>query len=106
MADEDGGRGARDAGHVVVLGEPEAREAETLGVAGEVERVAVGLRDGAAGPHGSEVENRITGHYRLTPITAASRRAISFIENSGRASRLIPGPQSTKTERNREGQWP
>lgn len=37
---EDGGRGARDAGHVVVLGNPVAQVAETLDVAGQVERVA------------------------------------------------------------------
>ena len=40
VADDDGRRGARDARHVVVLGDPVARVAEPLGVAGEVEAVA------------------------------------------------------------------
>ena len=39
VRDHDRGRGAGDAGHVVVLGEPEAPVAEPLGVLGQVERV-------------------------------------------------------------------
>ncbi len=45
MADDDGGRGAGDARHVVMLGEPVAVVAEPLGMAGEIERVpqAIGV---------------------------------------------------------------
>jgi hypothetical protein len=40
VADQDRGGRARDAGYAVVLGEPEARVAESLGVSGEIDRVA------------------------------------------------------------------
>ena len=40
MRDDDRRRGAGDAFHVVVLGQPEAFVAEALGVTGEVEAVA------------------------------------------------------------------
>ena len=40
LADDDRGGGAGDAGHVVVLGEPEAAVAPGLGVPREIEGVA------------------------------------------------------------------
>lgn len=44
VADDDGGRGARDADHVVVLRQPETVIAPTLGVLREIERVVERLR--------------------------------------------------------------
>ena len=58
VLDQDGGRRAGDAGHVVVLGQPEAAVAERLRAAREVERLAQRVGDCPASPHGREVENR------------------------------------------------
>src|SRR3954469_207869 len=56
MADHDGGCGARDADHVVVLGQPVARVAPLLRVLGQVESIAQGI--GRRGPdrNGSKIE--------------------------------------------------
>ena len=61
-ADDDRGRGAGDARHVVVLGQPEALVAEALGVAGQVEGVGQRLRDVGALGHRGEVENGKRDH--------------------------------------------
>src|SRR5688500_4878211 len=63
VPDDDRGRGARDAGDVVVLGGPVARVAEPLGVAGEVERAMQRLGRGAARKDGREVEDREGGRH-------------------------------------------
>jgi hypothetical protein len=60
-------RRARHAGHVVVLGEPVAAEAEPLGVAREVERVAERLGGVAAGADGGEVEDGERDHAARYP---------------------------------------
>ena len=65
MADDDGGRGTRDARHVVMFGEPVAVVAEPLGVAGEVERVLQRLADGAAFRYGREIEDGKDSHNNL-----------------------------------------
>ena len=57
VSDDDGGGCARDAGHVVMLGEPVPVEAEALGVAREVERVAERRRRVAALCDRREIEN-------------------------------------------------
>ena len=57
VADDDGRRGAGDSRHVVVLGEPIAREAPSLGVAREIERVAKGIGGRCAGDDRREVEH-------------------------------------------------
>ena len=62
VRDDDRGRGARDAGHAVMLGEPEAMVAPALGVAREVERVAERLRGVAALDDRREVENGKRDH--------------------------------------------
>ena len=59
-ADERQGHGRRragDAGHVVVLGHPEAMIAEPLGVPRQVQAVAQGLPGVAAFGDGREIEN-------------------------------------------------
>ena len=65
MADDDRGRGARDARHVVVLGQPVAVVAEPLGMACEIERVPQRLAGGAAFRHGREIENGKHSHGDL-----------------------------------------
>ena len=68
VGDDDRGGGAGDAGHAVVLGEPEAVEAPAFGVLGEVERAANGLSGIAALRYGGEVENREgDSHMSQTP---------------------------------------
>ena len=57
MADHHRGRGAGDAGHVVVLGQPVAAVAQALGMPGEVEGVAQGLAGVAALDDRREVED-------------------------------------------------
>ena len=57
IADDHRGGGARDAGHVVVLGHPVAGEAPLVGVPGEVERVAECVGGGVADAHGNEVQD-------------------------------------------------
>jgi len=48
MSDDDGCRGAGDAGHVVMLGQPEAPVMPPLGMLREIERVAEGVGGVAA----------------------------------------------------------
>ncbi len=57
VGDDHRGGGAGDAGHAVVLGEPEAVEAPALGVLSQVERAAKGPRSSAALGDRSEIEN-------------------------------------------------
>ena len=61
-ADDDRGRSAGDARHVVVLGQPEAFVAEALGLAGQIESVGQRLRDIGALGHRGEVENGKRDH--------------------------------------------
>src|SRR5579859_3915024 len=56
MRNDDRGRGAGDARHVVVLRQPIAAKAPALGMACEVERVAEGHRGIAADDHRGGVE--------------------------------------------------
>jgi hypothetical protein len=56
MADQHRGRGAGDAWHVVVLGQPVAVIAQGLGVPGQVEHVDEGIARRAAFRDGGEVE--------------------------------------------------
>ena len=65
VAEGDGGGGAGDAGHVVVLGEPEAAIAEALGVAGEIERAVERIGGRAALRDGGEVEDGKGDHDRF-----------------------------------------
>ena len=69
MADEDGRRGAGDAGHVVMFGQPEAVVAERFGMAGEVERIGKRGRRGGTLGHRREVENGKRDHAKLLPGT-------------------------------------
>ena len=62
VRDHDRRRRARDAGHVVMLGEPEAAIAPALGVLREVERVPERLRGGAAFDDRREVEDGERNH--------------------------------------------
>ena len=57
MGNEDGRGRAGNAGHAMVLRQPEAPVAKALGVARQVERVAEGLRGVAALCNGGEVEH-------------------------------------------------
>jgi len=57
VRDDDGRCRARDPWHVVVLREPVAVDAQTLGVAGVVERVPKGSRGVAALRDGRKVQN-------------------------------------------------
>ena len=57
MGQRDGGGAAGEAGHVVVLGHPEAPVAERLDMAGEVEGVAQRLAGAGALRDGGEVED-------------------------------------------------
>jgi len=62
VTDHHGGRGARDARHAVVLGEPVATVAPALGVLRQIERVAERLRGRAALGDGRQVEDRERDH--------------------------------------------
>ena len=62
VADDHAGGCTGDAGHAVVLGEPVAMEAERLGMAREVERVAERAAGIAAFDDGCEVEDRERDH--------------------------------------------
>ena len=62
VADDDGGGGAGDAGHVVVLGEPEAAVVEALGVAGEVEGAVEGVGGSGTLGDGGEIEDGERDH--------------------------------------------
>src|SRR5215813_12876467 len=57
VADEYGGGGAADPGHVVMLGQPEPPVAQLLRVLRQLQRVPEGLRRRAALKDGSEIEN-------------------------------------------------
>ena len=58
MGDQNGGGRARDAGHVVVLGDPVAPIPEPLDMPGEVDRAAQRVADRRAGRHRREIEDR------------------------------------------------
>ena len=62
VADHDRSRGAGDAAHVVMLGQPVALIAPAFGVPGEVERVAQGVGCGRPFDDGREVEGREGNH--------------------------------------------
>ncbi len=62
VADDHRGRGARDARHVVVLGQPDAPVAPALGVPCEVCRVAERHGGVAAFRYGRQIEDRARGH--------------------------------------------
>ena len=64
MRDHDRGRGAGDAGHAVMLGDPVAGEAEAFGMAREIGGIGERARDGAAFDDGDEIEQGICGHVR------------------------------------------
>ena len=66
VADHDGGRGTRDAGHVVMLGEPVALVAECFGVLREVAGIGESIGGRAAFDHGREVENG-EGNFHFLP---------------------------------------
>ena len=70
MRDDDRRRRAGDARHVVMLGEPVAREAQPLGVPREIERAAERGGGVTALDDGREIENREPNH--LTSVTRGS----------------------------------
>ena len=74
MSDDDRGRGAGDAGHAVMLGQPEALVAELLGVARQIQRVAKGLGGVAAFEDWREVKDRqwLHGPMLINHAPAAS----------------------------------
>ena len=57
MADDDGGRGAGDAGHVVVFGQPEPPVAQAVGGLGEGQVLVEGAAGVAAFDDGRQVED-------------------------------------------------
>ncbi|CAD5295455.1 conserved hypothetical protein [Bosea sp. 62] len=63
VADRDRGRGAGDAGHIVVLGQPEAGVAEPFGMAGEVAAVVEGVCCGRPLGNEGEVEDGKREHW-------------------------------------------
>ena len=65
VRDHDRGRGARDARHAVVLGEPEAPVAPALGVLRQVERVAQRARRVAVGGDRREIEDGHGDHRAM-----------------------------------------
>ena len=68
------GRGAGNARHVVMLGEPVAAVAEALGVAGEITRVRQRLRRVAAFQDRRKIENREGHHVYVCAFTRVSRQ--------------------------------
>ena len=64
MADHDGGRGTRDAGHVVMFGEPVTVITPAFGMLREVERVAERLRGIGAGRNGGKIKDGKRNHRR------------------------------------------
>ncbi len=83
VADDDRRRRARDAGHVVMLGDPVAEIAEPLGVPREIERAAQGGRRVRALGDGRQVENGEGDHASI--LTAEGTEI-------GRRSRLRTVP--------------
>ena len=65
IADHHGRRGAGDAGHVVMLGEPESLEPPAFGVLREVERIAEGLGRIAALIDRRQIEDGKRNHVHL-----------------------------------------
>ena len=61
--DHRGGR-ARDAGHVVMLGQPVAVIAPALGVLRQIEAIPERIRGGAAFDNRRQIENRERDHQR------------------------------------------
>ncbi len=61
-ADDDRGRGAGDARHVVMLGQPVAIVTQPFGVAGQINGVGERLAHIGAFRHGGEVENGQRDH--------------------------------------------
>ena len=59
LPDQHGGRGAGDAGHVVMLGQPKPIVAPILGMAGKIHGIGKRLRDRAALGHRRQIENGI-----------------------------------------------
>ena len=97
VRDHDRRRRAGDAGHVVVLGQPEAAVAPALGVLREVERVGERLRRVAAlrrSEHRSSTDTGITTRTSWAPHTAArpvaqrARRGVSA-EGAGSATAAL-----------------
>ncbi len=62
IADGDGGRSAGNTGHIVVLGQPIAVEAQAFGMPGEVSRVAEGIGGGRALGNRCKIENGERNH--------------------------------------------
>ena len=57
MANQDGGSGAGDARHVVMLGQPKPGKSPRLSVLREVETIAKSFRNGAVGADGRQIEH-------------------------------------------------
>jgi hypothetical protein len=71
MADHYRRRGAGDAGHIVMLGKPEAPVSPLFRVLGEIERVGEGLRRARAGVDRREVEDRERDHGKFVRSRAS-----------------------------------
>ena len=84
VRDEHGRRRARDAGHVVVLGDPHTVVTEAFGELGERDRAGERGRRGRAGANGSEIEHREWG-------TPHRREYQSFELGTPRAPSCFPG---------------
>jgi hypothetical protein len=77
VADDDSGRGARDARHVVVLRDPKSLIAKAFCGSGKLERLRERLARGLAERDWGEVENR-ERHHGL-----GLGRAVGFVEPRG-----------------------
>ena len=78
--DQNGSRGARDAGHVVMFGEPETAISPALDMPGEIEGIAVRFCNCAALFHGGEVKDgvrNLTGFCHGYPMDALRRRKVA-----------------------------
>src|SRR5690606_29209956 len=73
VPDQYRGRRAGDAGHVVVLGEPETPVAGPLGALCQFQRVGEGLAHVTALRDGSEVKERVRDHGRCPGSVPSSR---------------------------------
>ncbi len=88
LADDDGGGGAGDADHVVMLGDPVAGVAEGFRMAGEVDRGAQRIARLLPFAHGNEVENGDGDHGSLGLGSPGSRWRSAFLDGPSGS----PGP--------------
>ena len=88
-ADHHGGRGAGDARHVVMFGQPEPLVAPPFGMLREIERIAEGLRRVAALIDRRQIQNRKRNHFGLREHWARCGASAPVPPYPGQAPRRV-----------------